>query len=86
MPHLLEVEVDWLYVQLLRNHHPPHDGIDEQREENVAEEYEDTHHCPDDCLLCGAQHSPIAPQQHPVQTHPLGVSLYVYVRLLFHAM
>ena len=40
---LLKVEVDWFDVELLRHHDPPHDSIDKEGEEDIAEEDEYTH-------------------------------------------
>ena len=51
--HSLEVEMYRFDVELLWHHHPPHDGIDEQREENVAEKHQHPHQSPDEHLLRG---------------------------------
>ena len=51
----LEVEVYWFNVQLLRHHDPSHDGVDEEREEHVAQEDQHPHQHTDEELLHGVQ-------------------------------
>ena len=65
----LEVEVHWFNVQLLRHHDPPHDGVDEEREEHVAQEDQDPHQHTDKELLHGVQRQPVVPHHTRKERH-----------------
>ena len=63
------LEVDGDDVKLLWHHDPPHDRVDEEREENVTEEDEDSHQNPDEELLGSVHYHRVAAKQTTQQTH-----------------
>ncbi len=67
--YLLEVEVYWSDVELLRNHDPPHDGVDEEGEEDVAKENEKAHQETNKYLLHGLHTLLVEPAQPREDTH-----------------
>ena len=59
----------WFDVEFLWDHNPPHDGVHEEREKDIPQKYEHSHHHSDDGLLGGVQGSSVATHQPAVHTH-----------------
>ena len=56
-------------MELLRDHDSPHDGVDEEGEQDVAQEDEDPHQDADKQLLRGLHHLPVEAHQSGHQPH-----------------
>ncbi len=56
-------------MELLRHHDSPHDSIDEEGEQNIAQEYQYPHQDPDKQLLCGIHDVLVEAPQLGYQPH-----------------